>query len=81
MSDVIKKLADLDNVIIDVKISAQQNKAEYLGMATVSIFDPNNHIPNGGPCTKKQVNVQAEGVDYNDAYDQVLNRAVELLGL
>lgn len=81
MSTAVEKLSKLENVLLDVNVSEISGKDEFLGTAKVVLFDPNNMIPNGGPVTKKDVNVRALGESYDVAYNNALERAVSLLGL
>ena len=81
MSNAITKIAKLDNLMVDVKVSEISGKNQFLGRANLSHFNPNQSVPNGGPVTKKAVNVEALGVSYDEAYNNVLERAVQLMGL
>lgn len=84
MNEAVVKLSKLENVLLDVnvsEISGKSGNGTFLGTAKVVLFDPNNMIPNGGPITKKDVNVRALGDNYDDAYNNALARAVSLLGL
>ena len=85
MSKAVEKLAALDNIIIDVKVNqvttAKTDPKEFVGIASINRFDPKNLIPNGGPTTVKGVSVQALGGTYDKAYENVLEKAVSLLGL
>lgn len=81
MSEAVKKLSKLENVLLDVNVSAVSGKEEFIGTAKVVIFNPKEMIPNGGPVTIKDINVRSLGVSYDEAYNNVLERAVTLLGL
>jgi hypothetical protein len=81
MSSSVEKIAQLDNVIVEVKVSEVAGKQEFVGFCTLNQFDPDNFQPNGGPIAKKVVNIQAMGDTYDNAYTNVLDKAVALMGL
>ncbi len=81
MKSAVQKIAKLDNVIVDVKVSEISQKNEFLGVVSINQFNPEKMVANGGPVTKKGVSVQALGSTYDEAYNNVLEKATELLGL
>ncbi len=83
MSDFRQKLADLKNVIIDVKVNETKVSGEptFIGQVNMNQYNPEVFIPNGGPVTLKGVSTSALGKSYEEAYDNALAKAVELMGL
>jgi hypothetical protein len=81
MNEAIKKIAALEDVILEVNVSEISGKGQFLGKVNLSRFNSEKFIPNGGPVTKKGVSVSALGTSYDEAYNNVLERAVELMGL
>lgn len=79
MNKAIEKLSKLENVLMNVDVNTV--KDQYLGVAKIVLFNPEQMIPNGGPVTKKDINVRALGSSFDEAYNNVLEKAVALLGL
>lgn len=82
MTTAVQKIAELNHVNVSVKVSEISGKnGVFLGQVELGHYDPEKFIPNGGPVTLKGVSVQALGNTYDDAYNNVLEKAVELMGL
>lgn len=83
MSDFKQKLADLKNVIIDVKVNEAKvgGTPTFVGQVNMNQYDPEKFVPNGGPVTLKGVSTSALGGSYEEAYDNALEKAVALMGL
>lgn len=82
MSSAVSKLAELKDVMIEVDVSGASGiEDQFIGRANVSRFNPDKFVTNGGPVTVKAVSVKAMGKSYDEAYNNVLERAVSLLGL
>jgi hypothetical protein len=81
MSNAVERFSELKNIIVDVKVSAIAGKAEFVGNASVSLFNPEKMIQSGGPVTVKGVNTCAVATTYEGAYEAVLEKAAQLLGI
>ena len=80
-TSAVEKIANLDNVIVEVKVSEITGKGEFLGHVNMNKFNPDKMVTNGGPVTKKGVSVSALGKSYDEAYNNALEKAVKLMGL
>jgi hypothetical protein len=77
----VEKIAKLDNVIVNVKVSATAGSENFIGFVTLNQFDPDKMQANGGPIARKVVDIQAMGSTYDEAFNNALERAVQLMGL